>query len=238
MSIYKQTQALDIQVLIIEDDIRIAEINRRFIEKIPGYQVVGIATDEQQAKDALEVLAPNLVLLDIYFPDMNGLELLRYIKQHYYHTDVIMITAAKEVDSLRDAIRNGVFDFIVKPVIFQRFEETMKKYQEFYSKINHLNEQKKQIDQAEIDQILRGTKGENVSYAPKGIDKLTLEKVLSFVKENNLGITADQLGRNLGVSRSTARRYLEYLVANGDASAELSYGTIGRPERMYRYSKN
>ena len=229
----RKAEQVPIQVLIIEDDIRIAEINRRFIEKVPNFQVVGIATNEQQAKDALEVLKPELVLLDIYFPDMNGLQLLRYIKQFHHQTDVIMITAAREVEALREAIRGGVFDFIVKPVIFERFEETLKHYDQFYQKLHRIDENQ-QMDQAEIDQLLRGTKGENSSYLPKGIDKITLEKVTLYMKENDSGITAEELGKKLGVSRSTARRYLEYLVAKGEANPELSYGTIGRPERIYK----
>jgi len=233
----QKDERFPIQVLIIEDDIRIAEINRRFIEKVPNFQVVGIATNEQQAKDALEVLNPELVLLDIYFPDMNGLDLLRYITQHHHQTDVIMITAAREVEALREAIRGGVFDFIVKPVIFKRFEETMKNYYQFYLKLHRLNEQNHQMDQADIDQLLRGAKRENFPYLPKGIDKITLDKVTVFMKENDLGITAEELGKKLGVSRSTARRYLEYLVAKGEAIPELAYGTIGRPERIYKYAR-
>ncbi|UUZ93689.1 response regulator [Paenibacillus sp. P25] len=96
-----------IEVLIVEDDVKIAEINRRFVEKIPGFQVIGIATDEVQAKERLEILKPDLVLLDIYFPNSSGLEMLQYIRDHHRDTDVIMITAAKEVDAVREAVRAG-----------------------------------------------------------------------------------------------------------------------------------
>lgn len=225
----------DIQVLIIEDDLRIAEINRRFVEKVKGYQVIGIAADEEQAKEELEILKPDLVLLDIYFPDMNGLELLRYIKQN--HTcDVIMITAAKEVDAFRDALRNGAYDFIIKPIIFDRFQQTMQNYQNFRTKLEMLENGKGQIDQEEIDQLIQGPSKpthKEITHFPKGIDKLTLEKITKLLKNQTVGMTTEQVGQEIGTSRCTARRYLEYLVQAGEATADLHYGAVGRPERVY-----
>lgn len=73
----KSMAGSNIRVLIVEDDLRIAEVNRRFVEKVEGYEVVGIATNGQEARDQLELLQPDLVLLDIYFPDMDGLDFCR-----------------------------------------------------------------------------------------------------------------------------------------------------------------
>ncbi len=225
----------NITVLIIEDDRRIAEINRRFVEKVSGFEVVGIAMDEPQVKEQLEILQPDLILLDIYFPDMNGLELLRFIQQHYRNCDVIMITAGKEVNKVTDAIRGGAFDYIVKPVIFERFEATLQRYRNFYWNVKRLKDEGQQIDQDEIDQLIRGKgqKGGKEAYLPKGIDRLTLEKVAVVLKQESLGMTVEKLAKEIGVSRSTARRYLEFLVTKGEATADLSYGVVGRPERVY-----
>ncbi|MGB8956998.1 MAG: response regulator [Tumebacillaceae bacterium] len=222
-------------VLIIEDDPRIAEINRRFVEKVPGYQVIGIATDEGQAKEQLEVLRPELVLLDIFFPDMNGLDLLRYIQENHRETDVIIITAAKEVETVREAIRGGVFDFIVKPMVFDRFQKTLLKYQEYRRKFDRIKADGSQINQEEIDLLIHsvGQKSTKDAYLPKGIDKLTLEKVSAVLIQTRQDLTAEAMAKEIGASRSTARRYLEYLVSQGQALADLSYG-VGRPERVYR----
>jgi two-component system CitB family response regulator len=228
-----------IQVLIIEDDPRIAEINRRFVEKVDHYQVIGIATDQTQAQEQISILHPDLVLLDVYFPDMNGLSLLKYIKQCDSETDVIMITAAKEVNAVKDAIRHGVFDFIVKPVIFERFQETLINFREFRKKLKKLQVENQKVNQEDIDSLMkinefRANERKFVPSLPKGIDKLTLTKISSIVHHANEGLTADQVGQFTGCSRTTARRYLEYLVAQGDAAADLSYGIVGRPERIYR----
>lgn len=228
-----------LQVLIIEDDIRIAQINRRFVEKVPGYRVIGIATDESQAMEQLDIFLPDLILLDLYFPDMNGLQLLKTIRERYPQSDVIIITAAKELETVREAMRGGVFDFIIKPVVFERFQEKLNQYSRFRNKLKTLEGTSRQVEQKEIDELLRsnGSGMSKDTYLPKGIDKLTLEKMSVLIGDNSGGLTAEEVGRRMGVSRSTARRYLEYFVSQGEMAADLSYGTVGRPERVYKSNK-
>lgn len=228
-----------IRVVIIEDDVRIAQINRRFVEKVEGFEVIGIATNEQQALEHLDILAPDLVLLDLYFPDMNGLDLLRIIQKQYRSTDVMVITAAKELDTVREAIRGGVFDFMIKPVVFERFQEKLKAYQKYRRKLSLLEGANKQVDQEGIDQLLWGTgdKGDRDAYLPKGIDKLTSDKILAFIQDYPDVLTAEELGKRAGFSRTTARRYLEYFVAKGELEADISYGNVGRPERVYKKAR-
>ncbi|MEW9700497.1 response regulator [Paenibacillus sp. SI8] len=226
-----------IEVLIVEDDVKIAEINRRFIEKVEGFHVVGIATDDMQAKEQLEILMPGLVLLDVYLPNGNGLDLLSYIRQHYRDTDVIMITAAKEVDAIREAVRSGAFDYIMKPLIFNRLQETLLRYLDFHRELHRLNESGT-INQSDVDRLMSGhskkESASDTSFLPKGIDKLTLVKIVQAISGAAEGLTADQIAKLIGVSRSTGRRYLEHLVSSGDVYADLSYGVVGRPERVYR----
>ena len=69
---------------------------------------------------------------------------------------------------------------------------------------------------------------------PKGIDTFTLEQVIHLFKEQKYTtLTATQLSEVIGTSRSTARRYLEYLVEMNVLETKLLYGTVGRPERNY-----
>ncbi|WP_088014210.1 response regulator [Gottfriedia acidiceleris] len=224
-----------IEVLIVEDDSRIAEIHQRFIERIEGFSVIGIATNYQEAVDLIEILKPQLVLLDVYFPDMNGLDFLQWMKKHSILADVIMITASKEIDSVNKALHYGVFDFIIKPVIFDRFKRSLIRYANYSNKVKSLQSKSAYLTQEEIDGLIGKNNSviEEQSIYPKGIDKLTLDKVLFAINEVHNGMTAENIGLEIGVSRTTARRYLEYLVSEGKVSADLAYGTIGRPERVY-----
>ncbi|MBA4493665.1 response regulator [Paenactinomyces guangxiensis] len=223
-----------IEVLIVEDDLRVAEINRRFLEKADGFQLVGIAATGEEAKDWLEVLQPQLVLLDVYLPDMKGIELVWHIRQHYKHVDIIMVTAAGEIEIVQEALRGGVFDYLVKPILFDRFTRSLKNYRNHLQTLtNH-----RHLDQHQVDLLLRYTGQAPVPslsvVLPKGIDPMTLEKVVQIVRDHSGGgLTAEQVGARMGASRTTARRYLEYLVSINRLKADLSYGTVGRPERKY-----
>ncbi|NRS48773.1 response regulator [Brevibacillus sp. HB2.2] len=224
-----------LEVLIVEDDMRIIDINKRFVSKIEGFEVIATATNGTDAKELLSCTRPQLVLLDVYLPDMLGTELVWHIRQHYREVDVIMITAAKEMEMVQEALRGGVYDYIVKPLVFERFRERLESYRKHVIRTREAVE----IDQEVIDQMLTrrlvAPKNRDV-LAPKGIDLLTLEKVIEAIRQTgDKGVSAEEIGREIGTSRTTARRYLEYLVLEKKARADLIYGTVGRPERKYRY---
>ncbi|MBP3142453.1 response regulator [Aliivibrio fischeri] len=218
----------NIRIIIVEDDIGIAEIHRRNLEKIESLEVIGIAANKDEAMTLLDVLTPDLVLLDIYFPDGNGLEILRELRQKESSPDVILITADRDMNTLQEAMRGGVIDYLLKPVIFSRLEESINKYlqqkKQFTERVD--------IDQSMVDAMLHSNTSTQTIRLPKGIDGVTLDKVRQlFHIEKQL--TADQAGELIGASRTTARRYLEYLISSGELSADLSYGSVGRPERTY-----
>lgn len=226
----------DIEVLIVEDDLRIAEIQKRFIEKIEGFQAVGIAAGYVDAITLIDILKPDLLLLDVYFPDMNGLELLRELKLQSKQTDVIMITATREIEKVQEAISIGVFDYIIKPLVFERFKQSLLRYQDYHEKLSQLGKANPVVTQQQVDKLLRKEMNElnnEKSYLPKGIDPLTLEKVMEVIGKGGSGLTAESVANEIGVSRTTARRYLEHLVSIEKIEADLTYGTVGRPERVY-----
>ncbi len=223
---------MSIRVLIVEDDLRISELHRRFTEKIDGFEVVGVANALDDAGEMAEILAPDLVLLDLFFPEGNGMELLRRLRAGALPTDVILITAAREMATLQEALRGGVFDYIIKPVFFPRFQEALVKYRDYHQRLRSGGI----LEQRDVDRLLRSplTQGTEEGALPKGIDPLTLGKVRQ-VFEGGVGETcnAEEVAERVGVSRSTARRYLEFLVGEGFLAADLIYGVVGRPERRY-----
>ncbi|HCH01564.1 MAG TPA: two-component system response regulator [Vibrio sp.] len=224
-----------IRVLIIEDDIAIAEVNHKYLSQIDGFEVVGIATSQHEAEIQVDILKPQLVLLDVYLPDGNGLDILRYLRQQQHQCDVILITAARDVDTLQQAMRGGVVDYLLKPVIFSRLESALNKYKHRLTGF----EQASSLDQGLVDKMFQtpsvdGEGNQHTLRLPKGIDGVTLDKIRCLFKQETGQLTADEAGEKIGASRTTARRYLEYLITTGELVADLSYGTVGRPERSYK----
>jgi len=224
-----------IRVVIAEDDPQIAEIQKRFLERIVGFELIGIAHGLEDAEDLLEVLQPDLLLLDIYFPSGTGLDLLRQLRSKNSHVDVILVTAAKEVDTLREALHGGVFDYILKPLVFERLQETLERYLKHLEKLQAMQS----IVQSDVDTFLPHSSAGQASDVqsvrlPKGVDALTLDKVRNVVGSGCEPLNAEEVGQRIGASRTTARRYLEFLVSNNELFAEVSYGSVGRPERKYK----
>ncbi len=219
------------RVMIIEDDLKIAELHRRYLEQIGGFEVVGMATSKAEAEIQLEILEPELVMLDVYLPDGTGIEILAWLRSLNQECDVILITAARDVETLQQAMRGGVIDYLLKPVMFPRLEAALKKYQKRTEQLHHVEG----LDQSLVDEMMQTSSAEkNVELRlPKGIDGVTLEKIRALFKEDN-PFTADEAGEMIGASRTTARRYLEFLTSNGELEADVNYGTVGRPERCYR----
>lgn len=224
---------MKIQVLIVEDDPRIAEIHRHFTEKVEHFSVCGIADTLEDAEKMSALLQPDLILLDYYFPDGRGTEVLWNLRSRHQATDVILITAAKELDPLQDAMRGGAFDYIIKPVMFPRFKEALQRFRQHRIRMAM---EAATLDQQEVDRLLHPYKDNRAGEPehPKGIDPLTLRKITAvFTDRQHEGLSAEEVRQLIGTSRTTARRYLEYLTASGHLQAELIYGAVGRPERKY-----
>ncbi|MFC4797797.1 response regulator [Neobacillus sp. GCM10023253] len=226
-----------IQVMIIEDDETATKIYEKFTQKVDGFQVVATTSTGKQALELINVFTPDLILLDVFLPDMKGTDLLWEIRKQLRGVDVILITAANDVDTLSEAIRGGAFSYLMKPIMIDKFLETLKQYKE--SRLALLN--LKTIDQDDVNNFFGKNsqtepegEDEKVRELPKGIDKHTLKKVRQSMKETKASINAEELAKVIGASHSTVRRYLEYLVANDEMEVEIIYGTIGRPERRYR----
>ncbi|MBP2076778.1 response regulator [Oceanobacillus polygoni] len=226
----------DYSVLIVEDDFRIANIHRQFVEKVDGFVVSDTVRTGEEALAFLRECSelPDLVVLDIYIPDVEGLNLFWEIRSTYLEIDIVVITAAKEVETIQEAIRGGVFDYIIKPVDVSRFELTLTRYKERKYLLSSVEE----MEQGDVDAMIWSNPApipaKQNSGLPKGIDAITLKEITSLLKtEHSGGVTAVELSQQIGTSRSTARRYLEYLVSENEVETRLKYGTVGRPERRY-----
>ncbi|MED3647991.1 response regulator [Halalkalibacterium halodurans] len=222
------------KVLIIEDDFRVAQIQEQMVNDHPNFHVISTCRTGAEALDYLseKAAALDLILLDVYIPDVKGLELLWAIREKFRGVDIMMVTAAKEVATVQEALRGGIIDYLLKPVQ----KEVLHQRLDAYVQKRELFGERRQVSQEELDQLRQVQVQVQVGETPlpKGIDRLTLEKVVKALEEaETQGLTAMEGARLIGASRSTVRRYFEYLIHTKKAKAEVNYGDVGRPERRY-----
>ncbi|HJH10929.1 MAG TPA: response regulator [Metalysinibacillus jejuensis] len=217
-------------VLIVEDDFYVANLHEKYVEQHENFRVVFSARTKADVLTYLAThQAPQLILLDRYIPDVEGFDLLWQLRTTYPSIDIMMITAAKDSDVIQQALHAGVVDYLIKPVELTRFNASLTR---FVARKEMLKQG--QLGQQTIDILLGITHDTKTQHYPKGIDASTLHKIEAALRTTEQGLTAVSLATQLGISRSTARRYLEYLVSVNRLVAELQYGDVGRPERHYK----
>ena len=222
-----------IKVLIVEDDPMVAELNSHYLQQIEGFVLAGVASNGLAALDFLKETEVNLILLDIFMPRLNGLELLNQIRTAGHGVDIIMVTAARDSVSIQNSLRQGVVDYLVKPFQFERLYAALVAYRERI----HLIRQQVVLNQDEIDhQIL--SKGDLLAgELPKGLDHETLNLVLEHVKSCTTPFTTEEMAGHVGMSRVSVSKYLKFLKKIGVLAGRLTYQSAGRPVNMYSYTK-
>ena len=221
-----------IRTLVVDDDFRVADLHRLYTEQIDGFEVVGTAHTGAEALLLAERQAPDLVLLDIYLPDMSGLAVLRTIRQRERPVDVIAVTAAQDVATIRAAMQGGSVHYLIKPFTFTVFREKLQSYAEVQARLGRVA----QASQAEVDRLYGLLRTGLEEELPKGLSPATRDLVVSALRSAPEPVSASDIARIAGLSRVTARRYLEHLAAGGSVEISMQYGAPGRPEHRYRLS--
>ncbi len=223
-----------IRTVVVDDDFRVAELHHAFVDRLDGFRVVGDAHTGEQAIDAVMRLRPDLVVLDLYLPDIPGLEVLRRIRAlDGPRPDVIAVTAARDVESLRSAMQGGVVHYLVKPFTFSAFREKLQSYAVVRARMLALSE----ADQTEVDRLYAMLRSPAETELPKGLSEGTLRLIVDVLRRARTDLTSSGVAQVAGVSRVTARRYLDQLCRAGRVEMTLSYGAPGRPEHRYRLAE-
>jgi response regulator of citrate/malate metabolism len=218
------------RVLIVDDDFMVARVHTGFVTRTAGFEVVGTAHTGSDAVTLARDLTPDLVLLDLYLPDRFGLDVLSDLRAAGLACDVIVITAAKEVEAVRGAIRLGVVDYLLKPFGYDDLRERLDRY----AARHRMLAGQEVRGQDDIDRALAVSSRTPSAVLPKGLSPETVALVEAALADAEGSLSASEAAETVGISRVSARRYLEYFVGIGTAEVNLRYGTTGRPERRYR----
>ncbi|MGW7366358.1 DUF7342 family protein [Streptomyces sp. NPDC054841] len=221
-----------INVLVVDDDVRVAKINAAYVTKVPGFRVVAQAHSAAEALARIAGLPVDLILLDHYLPDENGLSVVRELRRQGHQTDVIMVTAARDVATVQAAMRHGALQYLVKPFNFAGLRAKL----EAYAGLRRTLESGGEAEQDEVDRIFGALSATGAPGLPKGHSPTTAELVRKVLLAADAALSAQEIAERAGVSRQTAQRYLKLLERSGRVRLSLRYGETGRPEHRYTWA--
>lgn len=224
--------AAPLTVLVVDDDFRVAALHVDFVERIPGFAVIGEAHTGAEALELAESLHPDLVLMDIYLPDIDGLRTLQQMLTRPSPPAAIVISAANDVASIRSALRLGVTDYLVKPFGFAALAERLTAFRQATERLDELPDEATQRD---INRIFEQLRPVRRPQDPPHAGRLapTLRAVYDAVAGADGGVSAAEIAKTIGISRATAQRSLTQLEQGGAILLDLRYGRTGRPEHRY-----
>jgi Response regulator of citrate/malate metabolism len=226
-----------IEVMIVDDDPMVRKINSNFLESIEGFNLAKAVSNLKEAKQFLIDNKVNLILLDVFLNNENGIDFFKWIRKEEIHIDVILITADNTMERVQEAFRYGAVDYLIKPFSFDRFKEALGLFKERYHKFKNYDT----IQQNELDNLILSSKScdklekDNMVPLEKGFNKYTYNAILDTMERDEYSyFTAEELAEKLAIARVTVRRYLDYMKKEDILDKITEYGKVGRPQHKYK----
>ncbi|RII09428.1 Transcriptional regulatory protein CitT [Streptomyces sp. YIM 130001] len=221
-----------IDVLVVDDDRRVAAVNAAYVAKVAGFRVAAQAHTAAEAVERIEALHVDLVLLDHYLPDATGLDVVRSLRESGRQTDVIMVTAARDVATVQSAMRHGALQYLVKPFTFAGLRSKL----DGYAALRRTLDGGGEAEQTEVDRMFSALSATPAPELPKGHSPGTADLVRRAMTSADGALSAQEVADRTGLSRQTAQRYLKLLERTGRVRLTLRYGDTGRPEHRYEWA--
>ncbi|MBB3676556.1 response regulator [Modestobacter versicolor] len=225
----------DLRVLVVEDEPVAADAHRAYVDRTPGFAVVAVAGTGAAAWEALARHRVDLVLLDMNLPDTHGIELCRRLRASGRDVDVLAVTSARELTTVRAAAAHGVVGYLLKPFSQAALRDRLTAYVDYRAQLRAGGDV---AGQDAVDRVLEAARPVRPAPLPKGLARETLDAVVTAVRaatRADAGLSAAETAELIGASRITARRYLEHLADTGVVARTPRYGGTGRPELEYRW---
>jgi response regulator of citrate/malate metabolism len=221
-----------LSVLIVDDDFRVASVHQGFVERVEGFRVIGQAHTAAEALELARAHRPDVVLLDLYLPDGDGLGVARALLEEPEPPTVMVISAATDVEAVRRSVQLGAVHYLVKPFGFAALAERLTAIRDAHAQLARWPDDAGQDDITKVFELLRAAAApiggtEHDHLAP------TLRLIHDAITSSGGSLSASEVARAIGISRATAQRYLSRLEQSGLLTLELRYGSTGRPEHRY-----
>jgi response regulator of citrate/malate metabolism len=221
----------ELNVLVVDDDFRVANLHAGIVDAIPGFAVTATASTLADARKAATAAAIDLALVDVYLPDGSGVDLVREL-----HCDTMVLTAATEAETIRAALTAGALSYLVKPFTHAALATRLAGYARYRRILAGPN-----LGQENVDAALEALRPRAVapqSSQGSAATSPTKRLVLQALQTSATPMSSGEVSSAVGISRATAQRYLATLAGAGEVTMRLRYGTTGRPEQEFLVTGN
>lgn len=195
------------RAVVVEDEVLIREGLCRLMGKIfPEIEIAAVAGNGEEGLACIEQCGPDLVITDIRMPVMDGLAMLAEVKERGMNPKVIVLTAYSEFSYARQAVKLGVYDYVIKPVVVQEFVETIRKIQ------NLCEQEKKKIPDTmgNLENIAFGILY-GVSLPDEAVEAF-LDKKYGILPDTNLLLLLIYMGDDFETGRERKRREITQIL--------------------------
>lgn len=210
-----------LRVLVVDDDFRVAGLHGDAVDAVPGFRALEPARSVAAARSAIAEQRPDLVLVDNYLPDGEGVELVRSID-----VDAIVLSAAADAETVRRALRAGAVGYLIKPFEARALRERLERYARYRNVLDAV-----ELEQDDVDRALSIVHGGPATTTRSATEQMILTTLGS--REASAG----EIAAECGISRATAQRHLATMAGRGVVEVRLRYGSTGRPEHRYAVSR-
>lgn len=223
------------RVIIVEDDPVIARGTKGSVEQNSEFQVKAIFSNGQEALNYIWLNPVDLIVLDLYMPQMNGKEFLYRLRRENLLVDVIVVTAANEGEDIRDVLPFGIVDYLLKPFTTDRFNTALERFEQRHNIMNAISG----LDQSGIDKMFTDHKEVDAAthqahLMEKGLNIEHYDVLLKIMREHaDQPFTAEHLAEQSKISRIAVRRYLNELIEAREITSDVVSGGK-RPVMLYR----
>jgi DNA-binding NarL/FixJ family response regulator len=200
------------RLVVADDHSLVREGLRAVLQAEGGIEVVGEAKDGQEALEACRALCPDVVLMDVRMPGMDGLEATRQIKAEMPRVSVVMVTMQENPDYLLEAVRAGAAGYVLKDSSGERIAEAVGRTLAGESPLEQtltMRLLERLVDREGGETAVGGSEASLPKELPEGITPREAE-VLELMAR---GLTNPQIGEELGISRGTAKVHVQNIIA-------------------------
>jgi DNA-binding NarL/FixJ family response regulator len=205
---------MPISIAIVEDDARLRETMVRMIERQKELQFVASFPDAESALKELPNLEPNVILMDINLPGMNGMECVRQLKPKMPKTQVLMLTVYEDTDSVFGALSAGASGYLLKRAHLQELLEAIEELSQGGSPMSG------HIARKVVQSFHKDKLAEDATAALSAREEQVLQCLAS-------GYQYKEIAEELGIGNETVRTYIrriyEKLHARSAAEAVAKY---------------